>query len=128
MGFDLTGASGNYFRANVWSWRPIHEMVKRLNEEQGLKLDLEHWGTNDGAGLNTQEECDKLARALEAHVQGGEANFVYDSPYDVRVDEQGRFLVGSSAKGGKSAYHTDAEHVLEFVKFLRECGGSFEIW
>ena len=27
MGMDVYGASGNYFRANCWSWRPIVEAI-----------------------------------------------------------------------------------------------------
>lgn len=123
---DLHGKSGNYFRANVWSWRPIHALVEELNNDLFLLLDLTNWDSNDGAGLNSQEECDKLADAIEDHVKAGRKKYVLETGCSLRVDDDGRFLE-PGAIGGKSPYFTSASHILEFVKFLRECGGSFEI-
>lgn len=124
MGFDLTGRSGNYFRANAWSWRPIMCLVHELNEALGLPITA-GWEYNDGAGLHSQADCDKLAEAIEKHVAEGRQRYVMAS--DCRVDDAGRFL-RDDQPGGKSAYETDADHILEFARFLRECGGSFEIW
>lgn len=45
---------------------------------------------------------------------------------DIQVDKEGRFLK-PGAKGGESPYRTDREHVMEFITFLRSCGG-FEIF
>ncbi len=124
MGMDVTGASGNYFRASVWSWRPINVLCEELNQDKQLGLDLSYWGYNDGKGLNTQAECDALANAIEEHVKQGRQKYIIVS--HMQVSPSGQFLPPGEV--GESAYSTDAAHVLKFAKFLRECGGSFEIW
>lgn len=126
MGMDVNGRSGNYFRANVWSWRPIHQLCAELNERHNLGLDLAGWGFNNGAGLRNQKDCDKLADAIEAEVTKPDAPKEYSVNCGMWVNANGTFADGPGT-GTRSAHHTDLEHILEFVKFLRECGGSFEI-
>jgi hypothetical protein len=121
MGFDLYGKSGNYFRANVWSWRPILSLCEEVNKENNLGLLFDGWEYNDGEGLDNQEDCNKLANALELHTKERE-KYVLETGTSLRVDSSGKIC----AKGN-SPYYTDREHILKFVKFLRECGGSFEI-
>ena len=64
---------GVYFRANLWSWRPIAEVINYCNDVMGLNLPeafLHGMHFNSGAGLETQEECDKLADAIDAMIIG----------------------------------------------------------
>ena len=64
---------GVYFRANLWSWRPIAEIINYCNDVMGLNLPetfLHGMHFNSGAGLDTQEECDKLADAIDAMIIG----------------------------------------------------------
>ena len=64
---------GVYFRANLWSWRPIAEVINYCNDVMGLNLPetfLSGMHFNSGAGLETQEECDKLADAIDAMIIG----------------------------------------------------------
>jgi len=64
---------GVYFRANLWSWRPIAEIINYCNDVMGLNLPeafLHGMHYNSGAGLDTQEECDKLADAIDAMIIG----------------------------------------------------------
>ena len=64
---------GVYFRANLWSWRPIAEVIEYCNNVMGLNLPeafLSGMHFNSGAGLETQEECDKLADAIDAMIIG----------------------------------------------------------
>jgi hypothetical protein len=133
MGMDVTGKSGNYFRANCWSWRPIHALIEEINQELNCGWDLELFGSNDGAGLQTQEDCNRLADEIEKRLNAGIKKLVLhlsDSP--CLVDKNtGQFVDPGEIKRGQqveSAWSTDAEHLREFVTFLRECGGSFEIW
>lgn len=119
MGMDVYGKSGNYFRANIWSWRPIHKLCETV-----LHTDLPLWGSNGGAGFTTQEACDDLANRLEKHLRDF-PNEAIELESDCRVADNGQFLRSTTA--GRTAYSTDREHVAEFIKFLRECGGSFEI-
>ena len=125
MGMDINGKSGNYFRAALDSWEPILAMCIELNESKSLSLNLDGWEVNDGAGLHTQEDCNKLADAIENAVNEG--SFQYEIPHD-----QGRTALHILEQSGVlqsngEPYCTDKEHVMEFVKFLRECGGEFKI-
>ena len=124
MGMDVFGLApaareGEYFRANVWSWRPIHALCETVMHKR-----YPEWALNSGAGLKTQAKCavlaDRLKHYLTAHPR---EEIALES--DMRVNNEGKFLPrGSTA--GRSAYFTDREHVEEFIKFLRACGG-FEI-
>lgn len=63
---------GVYFRANLWSWRPIAELITSVNEIYGLGYDdkfISKLHYNDGGGLKTQDECTRLANFLESYVK-----------------------------------------------------------
>lgn len=63
---------GVYFRANLWSWRPIAELITTVNENYGLGYNekfIRGLHYNDGVGLKTQEDCNRLADFLESYVQ-----------------------------------------------------------
>ena len=64
---------GVYFRANIWSWRPIHLAIVQANMSLNLGIDadtIDGMQFNSGHGLKTQQECDELAHALELLVDG----------------------------------------------------------
>ena len=70
MGVDISGRKpkteeGDYFSSNWWGWRPINYICQLAAEESKLKIDFSYWGSNDGKGLRTQKQCDKLADAIE---------------------------------------------------------------
>jgi len=144
---------GRYFRANLWSWRPIHMLIEHVNQFYNLGIDTSEYGTNSGAGLETQEECDDLANTLEYILQSDEnmedeGDRVY-LHLGMWVNEDGNFLrdevseaLNSEYEMGtimytpvvtdkgeivKPAWSTSKEHLEDFIKFLRHCGG-FEIW
>jgi len=61
MGFDVYGLSpkskkGEYFRNNVWWWRPLAEFVL---ENCDVPEEAERWGSNDG-----QEVADTTANHI----------------------------------------------------------------
>lgn len=127
MGMDIYGKNADtYFRASCWSWRPIHQLCEQLNKQKHLDLSFTDWSSNNSAGFYKQADCDKLANALEQHIKETNMTDLILEP-DCRVDENGVFLSSSNKTDGRSAYYTDREHVESFIKFLRECGGSFEI-
>jgi len=106
---------GVYFRANVWSWRPILDRIYQANDQFNLQIDeetLSLMGSNDGAGLETQEDCNALADALET-VLSSEGDILTWSSGDSKADREGW-------------YRAHKEHAMEFVTFLRSCGG-FEV-
>ena len=75
MGMDVYGnrpttETGEYFRRNVWGWRPLSIYVEEMHPE--LYSACEHWHTNDGDGLDA-ETARELAAALRADVANGQA-------------------------------------------------------
>jgi len=152
MGMDVCG-KGNpdaYFRANCWSWRPIHALCETVIHKDNLNLNTEYWGSNDGRGLETQEDCNTLADALEAHLKNTELTeendkiflclgswctadgvFLYEEEELNKTYPIGTVLSGAVVmKDGTMAYSTHStslNHIREFISFLRTCEG-FEIW
>jgi hypothetical protein len=115
-------------------------------DKESLPLKTENWGYNDGAGLETQEECDMLANALKPYVDK-----IKDDLYlclGMWCTEQGQFLpkedieqlnsqfpVGTIlystvvTKDGnlvQPSHSTNRHHLDEFIDFLKNSGG-FEI-
>jgi len=125
MGMDIYGRkpankTGEYFRANVWSWRPIHYLCELVMDSK-----YPDWAYNDGDGLFNQKDCDTLANKLENYLNKN-PNDEISIESDCRVDDKNKFLP-TGATGGKSAYYTTHDHVRNFIKFLRACGG-FKIY
>ena len=121
MGMDVYGTNGAYFRANIWGW---HAILFHC-QEAGFDVPPD-WGENVGAGLESQEQCDALAELLQGYVEDSLAER-FDKPSEnIAVDESGAFVsVGSP--GARSPYCTTRDQLWEFIDFLRNCGGGFEI-
>lgn len=159
MGVDISGRKptteqGQYFRSNWWNWRPILVCCKIMNDKLNLKYDMEYWGSNDGEGLRTQKQCNKLADALEgiaAALSSEESKCTVNNRFGVNLGcwntEDGKFVdddntsqlnqqfttaflppsVEFNGKTYRPSYQTDIEHLQNFITFLRSCGG-FKIW
>lgn len=73
MGMDVYGVeptteAGEYFRRNVWGWRPLWEYVENVHPEiAGL---VKHGYSNDGDGLDGEKSAE-LARLLRDDVTNG---------------------------------------------------------
>lgn len=159
MGMDINGRNpkntrGEYFRANVWSWRPMHMLIETANSLDNLDIDTSNYGNNSGAGLETQEECDKLADSIEKIINedknfNDESDTIYVN-LGMWVNDNGGFsvpnhiekelneqypvgtllytsIVASNGELVNPAWGTSRSHVTDFIYFLRSCGG-FEIW
>jgi len=50
MGMNATSEKGEYFRNNVWWWRPLWDYC--LNEHGDIAGQVEHGHSNDGDGLD----------------------------------------------------------------------------
>ena len=128
MGMDLTARSNEeiYFRANVWSWRPINDLMLDLgciSQEKHQQMSY-----NDGRGP-TAGTCRVIACRIQKFLDENPTlqKHVYES--DTRVDSTGRFLPSDSTEG-ESAYSVTREHLLEFVNFCTACSeaGGFMVW
>ena len=115
MGMDVYGANeGTYFRANCWSWRPIVEAIWAADQGELLSEGLlQAMGFNDGAGLRNEVACHELADKLEDWT-----NENVEDTYSPDIFKN---------EDGSNYYGTSKGDLLEFVGFLRECGG-FEVW
>ena len=78
MGFDLYSLGnhktekGEYFRNNVWYWRPLADFVC---EKTGVVSDEDksHWHHNDGHTVSEQE-AKQIAKQLKELVKNGEVS------------------------------------------------------
>jgi hypothetical protein len=68
MGMDVVGKSGNYFRASVWSWRPLADYMQFVAPE--ITSTCTHWHTNDGDGLDAAAAI-ALADVLDLKLTSG---------------------------------------------------------
>lgn len=73
MGMDVYGKkpkneAGEYFRNNVWWWRPLADYI--IEQHPDLAAGCEYWHSNDGDGLGARKAV-KLADALDADLESG---------------------------------------------------------
>jgi hypothetical protein len=161
MGVDISGRKpkteeGDYFHANWWGWRPINAICQMAAYESKLKIDFSYWGSNDGKGLRTQKQCDKLADAMELFISDGLNEHLTDDDSRIYIVMGGWCEAGTGKFIGaekehilnqqfeygslqystivtedgmrvESAHSTSLGRIKEFISFLRNCGG-FQIW
>jgi len=145
---------GYYFRANLWSWRPIQTLIDSVLTMYNLNWDTSRFGENSGGGFKTQEECDTIANGIEEIlgdlIESGKETIylnlgmwvsyeptggVFNVPEEIQdeLNEQNNIMLIESpivASNGQlvvPAHSVSISHIEKFVKFLRHCGG-FEIW
>jgi hypothetical protein len=130
VGRSPSAEAGEYFRANLWSWRPIQDLIVHLCSDLLDEEVLVGIGSNDGAGPMDQATCSAMANRfehwMEHHVSG------HGLESDLRVTKDGAFVTKQEAKENpnletESPYLVDDEHLKQWIEFLRHCGG-FEVW
>ena len=122
MGMDLYGINpktdnGDYFRANVWYWRPLWQCVAYFCDDILSEEDIERGTYNDGYEYDETtalEISDKLENALKNG--------------DLHKFEKGRekFISEMSKDEDKEFYKNykfDVDFVMEFAKFCEQSGG-----
>jgi len=127
MGFDLYGLNprsprGEYFRSNVWWWRPLWRWVALNNQGILSDADIEMGDYNSGYTIG-EEKALKLAE------------LILSSTGDIQRQEPGPLLQGPQQEFYKrdrlesldKSYRFSAENMLDFAEFCRESGG-FRIW
>lgn len=159
MGMDLVGVfpsseKGQYFRANIWYWRPLWGYIEENFSDIACKVESPY--TNEGYGLDADNSI-ILAQEIHRHVHGGLAKD-YERNWNNRIAALS--LIDCSICNGsgnrewpegitrewieqcngcnvchgtglerpfESWYHFSVEVLEEFSQFLEHCGG-FEIW
>ena len=141
---------GAYFRSNWWGWRPIHTIADLVIAKKSLPFNTDYWGSNDGMGLENQEQCNILADNIEEYLSlDKNLSDVFYLCLGAWCTSEGRFVSGQTEDSLNEQYpigtvlystvvHSDGSivqpahscsvsHIKNFIKFLRNCGG-FEIW
>ena len=136
MGMDITVRNpsepvGEYFRANVWSWRPIHQLCVELCSDLLDEEMLTALCFNNGAGPSDQETCTQMANRFDLWMEHHASGSTVESE-DLRITSEGRFVGEEEMEENpdletESPYEVDDEHLKLWVEFLRHCGG-FEVW
>ena len=161
MGVDISGRKpktneGDYFCSNWWGWRPILAISEAAMLNSKLDYDTSNWGSNDGKGLRTQKQCDKLADAIELLIsnnwneyltedddriyivmgswcEAGTGRFI-PSEDSLSLNEQYEYgdilyapVVAENGVMVESSYSTSLGRLKQWITFLRSCGG-FKIW
>jgi hypothetical protein len=161
MGVDISGRkpkteAGDYFSSNWWGWRPILAISEAAMLNSKLDYDTTYWGSNDGKGLRTQKQCDKLADAIELLISNNLNEYLTED------DDRIYIVMGSWCEAGTGKFiGSEREHILnqqyeygdilytpvvaengtmvesshgtslgrlkQWIIFLRSCGG-FKIW
>jgi len=161
MGVDISGRKpktdeGDYFCSNWWGWRPIVAISEAAMMSSKLDYDTSYWGSNDGKGLRTQKQCDKLADAIELLISNNYNEYLAEDDDRIYIvmgswceAGTGRFIgserehvlnqqfeygdilyapvVAEDGTMVESSYSTSLGRLKEWITFLRNCGG-FKIW
>ena len=154
MGMDVSGRrpdndTGKYFRANVWSWRPLWDITRAVAPDIVTADIYDACQLNDGQGVEGAIRCKELAVRLRG------SNYVEQIQALDKVNEStpneaceicdgtGKRLPPPDCGAGKipcngcehtgwkrpisTWYSTNREHFEGWIEFLDHCGG-FEVW
>jgi len=132
MGYDLFGNApksedGGYFRANIWSWPSIMELVEEVKILPRDVVDGMYW--NDGQEVSSSQ-AQMLADAIESYIGEIDDEMEYVATQANNITKLGTALLGALQSSGVDIqgepalpYSTNASHIKEFIKFCRESGG-----
>ena len=132
MGFDLSGVDpqnekGDYFRNNIWYWRPLWEFVYMYCREEIQEETYEQGHENSGAFIPSDNAV-KIGMKLQVLISDGTvANF--EKRYETARKKNKRLIGKSQLKETASpsaSYPFSADNVKDFSEFCINSGG-FEI-
>jgi len=125
MGMDLYGKKptdpkGEYFRANVWYWRPLWIYVDSINPD--LTSKVEYPQSNDGSGLNAKDSR-LLAQLLQKEIESGKTE-QYIKTYEEYIDS---IPLEECTYCDKTGYRTWNENGVEVEKTCNACQGKLQV-
>lgn len=131
MGMDVWGRNpssdvGKYFRANIWSWRPIHDLIRTLCSDLLAPETIVGMSINDGFGPSDATTCQEMARRFSEWLATNANGHALDS--DLKASKDGRLVTREEASANPSIelvspYQVCDAHLREWVAFLQDCGG-----
>ncbi len=104
---------GSYIRYNCWGWRPVLHLALVAIEHDNLNFDTDFWGSNDGRGLRTQKQCNRLAESMNKLVAIIEKDL--RSPHWIKEDvddDQFIFNLDSWSREDGNRITEDEEKIL----------------
>jgi len=133
---------GDYFRNNVWWWRPLWTYCERVCGDLLTQEEWEHGSWNDGHEYDA-DICKEMARLLQETIDNGECKKYQDDYKEWQNSLEPEICArcnGNNRGHNKkkecnvcdntgvkenwnASYPFDVENVQNFVNFLRECGG-----
>jgi hypothetical protein len=125
MGMDVYGKKptdpkGEYFRANVWYWRPLWIYVDTINPDLTSKVEYPH--SNDGSGLNAKDSR-LLAQLLQKEIESGNTE-KYIKDYMEYLDS---IPLEDCEYCEKTGYRTWNENGLDVQKVCNACSGKLQV-
>ena len=144
MGFDISGESGNYFRNNVWWWRPLWDFISSVCDGILSEEDITACTFNDGHLIDSHK-TQAIVEVLEKNLKDGTVD-EYEKKYRQQSNsaelEQCDLCKGTGQRNdeivqgecnkcdgtGKvkpfwTNYPFSRDNVENFLAFLRESGG-----
>lgn len=119
-GKKATDPKGEYFRANVWYWRPLWIYVDSIKPDLTAKVQDPH--SNGGDGLNAKDSR-LLAQFLLKEIESGNTE-KYIKEYEEYIDSLPLEDCGYCEKTG---YRTWNENGLEVQKICNACQGKLQL-
>ena len=142
MGMDVYGIGNEkaYFRANIWSWRPIHSLISKFASDLVDEDTIRLMSANDGAGITNPDDCVKLANRIENwmehNVDGLNIDVTEEAEQSIEkivndiismvtsnLEEGDNYTGIKYGDSDKPKYRVNDDHLKEFVEFLRVCKG-----
>lgn len=136
MGMDVYGIGNKkaYFRANIWSWKPIHNLIERFASDLVDQETIAGMATNSGYGITDKSKCltlaNRIASWMEHNVNGLEVDRTDEETESIEkvLEAISTIFTGCSdqisfGENKFPKYEVDDKHLNEFVEFLRICDG-----
>tara|TARA_R100000655_G_scaffold105138_1_gene153080 strand:+ start:926 stop:1390 length:465 start_codon:yes stop_codon:yes gene_type:complete len=105
---------GNYFRNNVWHWRPLWEYICFVCDDTLTKEDVESGNYNDGHLIN-KTKAEAIAHKLETLLLEGSVQRY--------ADKRQEHLDQLDKDDWDKNYPFSVDNVKEFLAFVRDSGG-----
>ena len=117
-GINPQGVKGDYFRANVWYWRPLWAFICDSCSNILTLKDMERGCNNNGHTIS-KTKSKRIANRLRKFLKEGDVD-AYESYYKRKVSQLAK-------DDWNRSYPFHADNVKQFERFCEHSGG-FEIW
>ena len=111
---------GNYFRNNVWWWRPLWNFVCAACDDILTQKDVERGSYNDCHEIS-EEKASSIAKHLQEKIDDGTAAH-YENEIKLAFEQAEKDEHGNPTDWDMM-YPFTVAHVKEFILFCSESGG-----